>query len=161
MIGRNVVLELISTDVNPRCIYKYNALNGQPDVLKSLYSALQPSSSLEDLRYYDGGHLSDQQMALLQYQRENLHYLSEEVLRLQESLSKYQRTDDGSTPQVDLAHLLASQDQELRALSAEMNQVQSELRLARSLIAEKDSEIQRITETNNQSLGYPVSFDFV
>nr|CAD1825846.1 unnamed protein product [Ananas comosus var. bracteatus] len=112
------------------CIYKYNALNGQPDVLKSLYSALQPSSSLEDLRYYDGGHLSDQQMALLQYQRENLHYLSEEVLRLQESLSKYQRTDDGSTPQ--------------------MNQVQSELRLARSLIAEKDSEIQRITGTNNQ-----------
>ncbi|XP_020090846.1 uncharacterized protein LOC109711902 isoform X2 [Ananas comosus] len=132
------------------CIYKYNALNGQPDVLKSLYSALQPSSSLEDLRYYDGGHLSDQQMALLQYQRENLHYLSEEVLRLQESLSKYQRTDDGSTPQVDLAHLLASRDQELRALSAEMNQVQSELRLARSLIAEKDSEIQRITGTNNQ-----------
>lgn len=30
-------------------------------------------------RYHDGGRLSDQQMALLQYQRENLHYLSEEV----------------------------------------------------------------------------------
>lgn len=30
-------------------------------------------------RYYDGGRLSDQQMALLQYQRENLHYLNEEV----------------------------------------------------------------------------------
>lgn len=27
----------------------------------------------------DGGRLSDQQMALLQYQRENLNFLSEEV----------------------------------------------------------------------------------
>ncbi|KAL5995102.1 Cleavage polyadenylation factor subunit fip1 [Asimina triloba] len=70
-------------------------------------------------RYHDGGRLSDQQMALLQYQRENLHYLSEEILRLQECLSKYERADDGSTPQVDLAHLLAARDQELRALSAE------------------------------------------
>ena len=31
-------------------------------------------------RYHDGGRLSDQQMALLQYQHENLHFLSEEVL---------------------------------------------------------------------------------
>ncbi|KAF8401097.1 hypothetical protein HHK36_014400 [Tetracentron sinense] len=171
------------------CVHQYNSLNSQPDVLKSLYSALQPSSSLEELRslhlcsmlssllgfegngegfrYHDGGRLSDQQMALLQYQRENLHYLSEEflvllpanacwignrkvILRLQECLSKYERSDDGSTPQVDLAHLLAARDQELRALSAEMNQVQSELRLARNLIAERDSEIQSIRTTNNQ-----------
>ncbi|MQL87709.1 hypothetical protein Taro_020260 [Colocasia esculenta] len=131
-------------------IHQYNSLNGQPDVLKTLYSALQPSSTLEDLRYYDGGRLSDQQMALLQYQRENLHYLSEEVLRLQECLSKYERSDDGSTPQVDLAHLLAARDQELRALSAEMNQVASELRLARSLIADRDSEIQKVRVTNSQ-----------
>ncbi|RHN73636.1 hypothetical protein MtrunA17_Chr2g0300661 [Medicago truncatula] len=34
--------------------------------------------------------LSDQQMALLQYQRENLHFMNEEILRLQESLSKYE-----------------------------------------------------------------------
>ncbi|KAF7836811.1 protein FIP1-like [Senna tora] len=102
------------------------------------------------LRYHEGGRLSDQQMALLQYQRENLHFLSEEILRLQECLSKYERTDDGSTPQVDLAHLLAARDQELRTLSAEMNQLQSELRLARSLIAERDSEILRVRTTNNQ-----------
>ncbi|XP_074582643.1 protein FIP1-like isoform X1 [Curcuma longa] len=138
-------------------IHQYNSLDGQPDILKSLYSALQPSSSLEDLRYYDGGRLSDQQMALLQYQRENLHYLNEEVqicllqvLRLQECLSKYQRSDDGNTPQVDLAHLLASRDQELRALTAEMNQVHSELRLARNLIAERDTEVQHMRVTNNQ-----------
>ncbi|XP_015688873.1 protein FIP1-like isoform X2 [Oryza brachyantha] len=130
-------------------IHKYNSLNGRPDILRSLYSALQPSSTSEDRRYYDG-RLSDQQMALLQYQRENIHYLSEEVLRLQECLSKYQRTDVGSTPQADLAHLLASRDQELRALSAEMNQVHSELQLARGLIDEKDSEIQRIRVSNNQ-----------
>ena len=30
-------------------------------------------------RYHEGGRLSDQQMALLQYQRENIHFLSEEV----------------------------------------------------------------------------------
>ncbi|XP_058080374.1 protein FIP1-like isoform X3 [Magnolia sinica] len=132
------------------CVHQYNSLDRQPDVLKSLYSALQPSSSLEELRYHDGGRLSDQQMALLQYQRENLHYLNEEILRLQECLSKYERSDDGSTPQVDLAHLLAARDQELRALSAEMNQMQSELRLARNLIAERDSEVQSIRITNNQ-----------
>ncbi|CAA2968369.1 PREDICTED: uncharacterized protein LOC105970995 [Olea europaea subsp. europaea] len=131
-------------------VHQYNSLDSQPDVLNSLYSPLQQSSSLEGLRYHDGGRLSDQQMALLQYQRENLHFLSEEILRLQECLSKYERTDDGSTPQVDLAHLLAARDQELRTLSAEMNQLQSELRLARSLIAERDSEIQGIRGTNNQ-----------
>nr|KYP46871.1 hypothetical protein KK1_031517 [Cajanus cajan] len=143
-------------------IHQYNSLNSHPDVLKSLYSPLQPSSSLEGLRQtlcnlvsflitlYHDGRLSDQQMALLQYQRENLHFLSEEILRLQECLSKYERTDDRSTPQVDLAHLLAARDQELRTLSAEMNQVQSELRLARSLIADRDSEIQHVRMTNNQ-----------
>ncbi|KAL6541785.1 Cleavage polyadenylation factor subunit fip1 [Orobanche gracilis] len=135
-------------------VHQYNSLDSQPDVLNSLYSPLQQSSPLEGLsffmRYHDGGRLSDQQMALLQYQRENLHFLSEEILRLQECLSKYERTDDGSTPQVDLAHLLATRDQELRTLSAEMNQVQSELRLARSLIAERDSEIQGVRNTNNQ-----------
>ncbi|KAL5768516.1 hypothetical protein ACOSP7_015061 [Xanthoceras sorbifolium] len=131
-------------------VYQYNSINSQPDVLNSLYSPLQPSSSLEGLRYYDGGRLSDQQMALLQYQRENLHFLSEEILRLQECLSKYERSNDGSTPQVDLAHLLAARDQELRTLSAEMNQLQSELRLARSLIAERESEVQRVRNTNNQ-----------
>lgn len=73
-----------------------------------------------------------------------------QILRLQECLSKYERTSSGSTPQVDLAHLLAARDQELRALSAEMNQVQSELSLARSLIAERDSEIQHVRTTNNQ-----------
>ncbi|XP_068479957.1 protein FIP1-like isoform X1 [Phaseolus vulgaris] len=130
-------------------IHQYNSLNSHPDVLKSLYSPLQPASSLEGLRYHDG-RLSDQQMALLQYQRENLHFLSEEILRLQECLSKYERTDDRNTPQVDLAHLLAARDQELRTLSAEMNQVQSELRLARSLIAERESEIQHFRTTNNQ-----------
>uniref|UniRef100_A0A7N0UYH9 Uncharacterized protein n=1 Tax=Kalanchoe fedtschenkoi TaxID=63787 RepID=A0A7N0UYH9_KALFE len=131
-------------------VHRYNSLDSQPDVLKSLYSPLQLSSSLEGLRYHDGNRLSDQQMALLQYQRENLQFLSEEILRLQESLSKYQRSNDGRTPQVDLAHLLATRDQELRTLNAETNQLRSELMLARSLIAERDTEIQRIHNTNNQ-----------
>ncbi|MBA0574344.1 hypothetical protein Goshw_029404 [Gossypium schwendimanii] len=131
-------------------VYQYNSLDSQPDVLKSLYSPLQPSSPLEDLRYHDGGRLSDQQMALLQYQRENLHFLSEEILRLQECLSKYEGSNDGSTPQVDLAHLLAARDQELRTVSAEMNQLQSELRLARSLIADTEAEVQCVRTTNNQ-----------
>lgn len=130
-------------------VHQYNSVNSRPDVLKSLYSPLQPSSSMDGLRYYEG-RLSDQQTALLQYQRENLHFLSEEILSLQEKLSKYEQSDDGSTPQVDLAHLLASRDQELRTLSAETNQLQSELRLARSLIAERDAEVQRVNNTNSQ-----------
>lgn len=32
----------------------------------------------------------------------------------------------------------------------QMNQIQSELSLARSLIAERDSEIQQVRTTNNQ-----------
>ncbi|KAJ4841880.1 cleavage polyadenylation factor subunit fip1 [Turnera subulata] len=131
-------------------LHQYNSLNSQPDILKTLYSPLQQSSSLEGLRYHDGGRLSDQQMALLQYQRENLHFLSEEILRLQECLSKYERSDDGIVPQVDLAHMLGAREQELRTLSAEMNQLQSELTLARSLIAERDAEVQRVRTMNNQ-----------
>lgn len=34
----------------------------------------------------------------------------------------------------------------------QMNQIQSELHLARKLIAERDSEVQRIRTTNNQVL---------
>ncbi|XP_049346769.1 protein FIP1-like isoform X2 [Solanum verrucosum] len=131
-------------------VHQYNSFDSQPDVLKSLYSPLQPSNSLEGPRYQDGGRLSDQLMALLQYQQVNIHFLSEELLGLQESLSKYERSNDGSAPQVDLAHLLAARDQELRTLSAEIDQLQSELRLARSLIDEKDAEMQRIRSTNNQ-----------
>ncbi|XP_024960058.1 protein FIP1 [Cynara cardunculus var. scolymus] len=131
-------------------VHQYNSLESHPDVLKSLYSPLQPSSSLEGLSYYDGGRLSDQQMALLQYQQENLNFLSEEIMRLQECLSKYERSDDGMTPQVDLAHLLAARDQELRTLSAEMNELQSELKLARCVIGEKESEMERVNMTNNQ-----------
>ncbi|CAD5318207.1 unnamed protein product [Arabidopsis thaliana] len=142
--------ECYTLDITVLCyVHQYNSVNSRPDVLKSLYSPLQPSSSMEGLRYYEG-RLSDQQTALLQYQRENLHFLSEEILCLQEKLSKYEQSDDGSTPQVDLAHLLAARDQELRTLSAEMNQLQSELRLARSLIAERDAEVQRVNSTNNQ-----------
>ncbi|XP_015080645.1 protein FIP1-like isoform X2 [Solanum pennellii] len=131
-------------------VHQYNSFDSQPDVLKSHYSPLQPSNSLEGPRYQDGGRLSDQLMALLQYQQENIHFLSEELLGLQESLRKYERSNDGSAPQVDLAHLLAARDQELRTLSAEIDQLQSELRLARSLIDEKDAEMQRIRSTNNQ-----------
>ncbi|XP_024967177.1 protein FIP1-like isoform X2 [Cynara cardunculus var. scolymus] len=108
-------------------VHQYNTLESQPDVLKSLYSPLQPPSSLEALRYHDGGRLSDQQMALLQYQRDNLNFLSEEILRLQECLSKFERSGDGTAPQVDLAHLLAARDQELRTLSAEV------IRMSRSI----------------------------
>lgn len=129
-------------------LHQYNTMESRPDVLKSLSSPLQPSNSLEVLRYQDGGYLSDQQMALLQYQRENLNFLSEEILRLQECLSKYEKS--GDTPQVDLAHLLAAREQELRTLSAEMNQLQSELRLARSLVAEKETEIKSAHNMNNQ-----------
>ncbi|KAJ9547928.1 hypothetical protein OSB04_020471 [Centaurea solstitialis] len=127
-------------------VHQYNTLESQPDVIKSLYSPLQPPS----LRYHDGGRLSDQQMALLQYQRDNLNFMSEEILRLQECLSKFERSSDGTAPQVDLAHLLAARDQELRTLSAEMNQLQSELRLARSLVVEKETEIHDVHITNNQ-----------
>ncbi|XP_038993820.1 protein FIP1-like isoform X2 [Hibiscus syriacus] len=101
-------------------VHQYNSLDSRPDVLKSLYSPLQPQSPLEDLRYHDGGRLSDQQMALLHYQLESLHFLSEEVLRLQECLSKYEGSNDGTTPQVDLTHLLAARDQELQTVSAEV-----------------------------------------
>ena len=42
--------------------------------------------------------------------------------------------------------------------SLQMNQVHSELRLARSLIAERDSEIQQLHVTNNQVRSPPFYF---
>ncbi|KAG7021969.1 Transmembrane protein [Cucurbita argyrosperma subsp. argyrosperma] len=127
-------------------VQKYNSLNSQPDVLKSLYSPLQQSTSLEDLRYHDVGRLSDQQMALLQYQRENLHFLNEEILRLQECLSKYERSSDGSTPQVDLAHMLAARDQELRTLSAEYVEENERLRAILGEWSTRAAKLERALE---------------
>ncbi|KAF1875764.1 hypothetical protein Lal_00006394 [Lupinus albus] len=120
-------------------IHQYNSLNSHPDVLKSLYSPLQPSSSLEVGTMMLAGSLISKWLCY-----------NTNILRLQECLSKYERTVDRSTPQVDLAHLLAARDQELQTLSAEMNQVQTELKLAQSLIAERDSEIQNVQMSNNQ-----------
>src|SRR5438105_12652839 len=37
-------------------IHKYNSLYGQPDILRSLYSALQPSSTSDDRRYSSKGY---------------------------------------------------------------------------------------------------------
>lgn len=132
------------------CMHRHNSLDMEPDVTRSLYSSLQPSNALEALRYGESGRLSELQTALLQYQRENLHYLSEEVLRLQECLSKYERSENGNTPQVDVVHLLAAREQELRALSAERDQLHSELHLARSEIQQRDSEIQQTRIINDQ-----------
>ncbi|XP_024542314.1 uncharacterized protein LOC9647945 [Selaginella moellendorffii] len=123
----------------------------QPDAMHLLYSALQAPTSLGDLRYIDGGSLTDQQATLLRYQQENLCFLSEEVLRLQEMLSKYECSqEDGTTPQVDVAHLLGAREQELRAVTAERDQLQGEIRMARSFIAEKDSDIQRVKTLNDK-----------
>ncbi|EFJ17394.1 hypothetical protein SELMODRAFT_114771, partial [Selaginella moellendorffii] len=127
----------------------------QPDAMHLLYSALQAPTSLGDLRFFiwyiDGGSLTDQQATLLRYQQENLCFLSEEVLRLQEMLSKYECSqEDGTTPQVDVAHLLGAREQELRAVTAEVHQLQGEIRMARSFIAEKDSDIQRVKTLNDK-----------
>ncbi|KAH7300472.1 hypothetical protein KP509_24G063900 [Ceratopteris richardii] len=127
----------------------HNVSNLQPDVIYSLHSVIQPPSFLGDTRYLDGGRLAEQQALLLRYQQENLQYLHEEVLRLQESLSKYERSQDGA-PQVDLVHILAAREQEVRAMTAERDQLQSELRLARDLIAERESSVAQIQAINDR-----------
>jgi hypothetical protein len=50
--------------------------------------------------YVDRHGLAEQQAVLLQYQQDNLQHFRKEILHLQESLSKYERMQDGSTPQV-------------------------------------------------------------
>ncbi|KAH7300473.1 hypothetical protein KP509_24G063900 [Ceratopteris richardii] len=133
----------------PGRIRWHNVSNLQPDVIYSLHSVIQPPSFLGDTRYLDGGRLAEQQALLLRYQQENLQYLHEEVLRLQESLSKYERSQDGA-PQVDLVHILAAREQEVRAMTAERDQLQSELRLARDLIAERESSVAQIQAINDR-----------
>ncbi|KAI5055592.1 hypothetical protein GOP47_0029572 [Adiantum capillus-veneris] len=127
----------------------HNMSNLQPDVIYSLHSVIQPPTLLGNMRYLDGGKLAEQQALLLRYQQENLRYLHEEVLRLQESLSKYERSQDGA-PQVDVVHILAAREQELRAMTAERDQLQSELRLARGLIAEREANVIHIRATNDR-----------
>lgn len=131
-------------------VYGHNKAHFHPDAIDTLYSVLRSSSGLEDVRYIDGGGLAEQQAALLHYQQDNLQYLSKEILRLQEILSKYEKTQDGSTPQVDLVHLLASREQELRAITAERDQLQAEARLARCLIGERDADILQVRAMNDQ-----------
>lgn len=48
-----------------------------------------------------------------------------------------------------------SKSQPCERFSLQMNQLQSELRLARSLIAERDAEVQRVNSTNNQVFHKP------
>eukprot|EP00250_Pteridium_aquilinum_P001481 c11672_g1_i1 orf=511-1602(-) len=127
----------------------HNLSHLQPDVIYSLHSVIQPPTFRGNLRYLDGGRLAEQQALLLRYQQENLQYLHEEVLRLQESLSKYERSQEGA-PQVDVAHILAAREQELRAMTAERDQLQSELRLARGLIAERESSVIQIRATSDR-----------
>ena len=50
--------------------------------------------------------------------------------------------------QISFNSIFTNQNDSLKIF--QMNQVQSELRLARSLIAERDSEIQHVRTTNNQ-----------
>ncbi|KAL3687544.1 hypothetical protein R1sor_013853 [Riccia sorocarpa] len=148
-----VLVEIVLTSILVGCylrkVHRHHAVQRHPDVMNSLYSALNPPSSLHNARLNDGG-LAEQQAVLLHYQQDNLRYLSEEILRLQEALSKYERSQGGGTPQVDLVHLLAAREQELRAVSAERDQLQAELRLARSFISERDEEILRIRTMNDQ-----------
>ncbi|KAL2629556.1 hypothetical protein R1flu_014242 [Riccia fluitans] len=144
-----IVLTFISIGCYLRKVKRHHAVQRHPDVMNSLYSALNPPPSLRTARLNDGG-LAEQQAVLLHYQQDNLRYLSEEILRLQEALSKYERSQDGGTPQVDLVHLMAAREQELRAVSAERDQLQAELRLARTLISERDEEILRIRTMNDQ-----------
>lgn len=131
-------------------VYGHNKSHCHPDAMSTLYSPLRPSSGLDDTRYVEGGGLAEQQAALLHYQQDNLQYLSKEILRLQEILSKYEKNQDGSTPQVDLVHLLSAREQELRAITAERDQLQAEVRLARGLIGERDADILQVRSINDQ-----------
>ncbi|GJZ81760.1 hypothetical protein Tco_0646754 [Tanacetum coccineum] len=52
--------------------------------------------------------------------------------------------------QIALVHLLAARDHKLRTLSVEMSQLQFESRVARSLLTEKETEIQGMRDTQSQ-----------
>ncbi|KAJ7521856.1 hypothetical protein O6H91_19G071600 [Diphasiastrum complanatum] len=132
-------------------VHVHNSSHMQPDAVNLLHSVMRPST-LGDLRYTNGGGLLELQATLLHYQQENLSYLNKEILRLQEILSKYECSQDGSTPQVDVVHLLGAREQELRAVAAERDQLQSEIRLARSLIADRDADVLRARTTNDKHI---------
>ncbi|CAM6086825.1 unnamed protein product [Calypogeia fissa] len=134
-----------------RKVHRHHAVERHPDVMDSLYSALYPPASLASVRYNDGG-LAEQQAMLLHYQQDNLRYLSEEILRLQETLSKFDRSHDGNpnTPQVDVVHLLSAREQELRAVTAERDQLLADIRLSRSVIGERDADIKQVQAINHQ-----------
>lgn len=131
-------------------VHGHNTSNCEPDAVNTLYSALRPPSALDDISYVDRHGLAEQQAVLLQYQQDNLQHFRKEILHLQESLSKYERMQDGSTPQVDLVHMLAAREQELRAITAERDQLQVEVRLARGLISERDADILQVRAINDQ-----------
>ncbi|CAM6013894.1 unnamed protein product [Sphagnum balticum] len=132
-------------------VHQHNILHHQPDAMHSLYSPLQPPRSLAGIKYIDRGGLGEQQSIYIQSQQDNLQHLMKEYLRLWENLQKYKQSQDGSTtPQVDLVHLLASREQEIRAIAAERDFLQDEVRVARGVIWEKDSDMQSIRSVNDE-----------
>lgn len=129
----------------------HNLIDCEPDAMHSLYSPLQPPESLRGIRYTERGGLVEQQAALIRYQMDNLQHLHKEFSRLQKRKFEYERSQDGSTtPLVDLVHLLDTREQELRAIAAERDILQDEVKTARSLIGGRESDLVAVRSENDK-----------
>lgn len=129
----------------------HNLIDCEPDAMHSLYSPLQPPESLRGIRYTERGGLVEQQAALIRYQMDNLQHLHKEFSRLQKRKIEYERSQDGSTtPLVDLVHLLDTREQELRAIAAERDILQDEVKTARSLIGGRESDLVAVRSENDK-----------
>lgn len=132
-------------------VHEHNLTHCEPDAMHSLYSQLQPPESLIGIRYVDRGGLVEQQAALLYYQLDQLQHLHKELFRLQKRSIEYEQSQDGSTtPLVDLKHLLDTREQELRAIAAERDILQDEIRVARSLIGGRESDLLAVRSENDK-----------
>jgi len=134
-----------------RRVRGHNLTYCEPDAMHSLLSPLQPPESLRGIRYIERGGLVEQQAALLYYQGDNLQHLFKELFRLQKRSIEYEQSQDGNTtPLVDLANLLDSREQELRAIAAERDILQEEVRVARSLVGGRESDLLAVRSENDK-----------
>lgn len=137
-----------------RKLWRFNSLQagqeGQADAVQMLASVLR-AQELEDVKYTaaaeGGDRLAEAQATVVQYQQQNLVFLGREVVRLRERLAEYERAEDaagdGALRGADAAAVLAAREQELRAVTAERDQLQGEVRLARREICERNAEIAK------------------
>ena len=139
--------------VYARIVLLHNRQKKTPDA----HGLLESISSLHTPLLYtvDQGlgldSVTEEQAELIRFLQTRVSHLNREVMRLQSKISKSKLQGDGPDyPDADA--LLASKDQEIRALNGDREALKAELKAGKKALAEKDQDLQKLQLLNSQHL---------